>query len=106
MSADWRTLCRGPRVELDGDSVLVRFESGRRHRVQVLETEDAFELHSIIARSSTGRSVRDLSLWLWRLNRAAQLVSFRIDARGRVVASGWIPKAGVTASEFLLVLRR
>lgn len=39
-------------------------------------------------------------------NRVAQLVSFRVDARGRVVASGWISKAGVTATEFLLVLRR
>lgn len=106
MSSGWRTLCRGSRFELEGDSVLVRFESGRSHRVQVRETEDAFEFHSIIVRSSAGRNIRDLSLWLWRLNRAAQLVSFRIDTRGRIVAFGWIPKVGATAAEFQMVLRR
>lgn len=106
MSTDWRALCRGSRVELDGDGVLVRFESGRSHRVQVCEADDTYEFHTIVARSSAGYNARELSLWIWRLNRTAQLVSFRIDTRGRVVASGWVSKTGVTAAEFLTVLRR
>lgn len=52
------------------------------------------------------RPLRAALLRLWRHNRAAQLVSFRIDTRGRVYAEGWIPKAGLTAQEFQLVLRR
>ena len=106
MTAEWRRLCRGSHFEFEGDDVIVRFENGRSHRVQLHETDDAFELHCVVARSIAGRSHRDLSLWIWRVNRAAQLVSFRIDARGRVVASGWMPKAGVTAQEFQMVLRR
>ncbi|MBL9100181.1 MAG: hypothetical protein JNL82_04430 [Myxococcales bacterium] len=106
MGADWRTFCRGSSVEVDGDGVLVRFESGRRHRVRVLATEDAFEFHAVVVRSFAGRSSGDLALRLWRLNRTTQLVSFRIDPRGRIVASGWLPTAGATAREFLMVLRR
>jgi hypothetical protein len=106
MGADWRTFCRGAPVEIDGDSVLVRFDSGRRHRVRVLATEDAFEFHAVVVRSSAVHNPGDLALWLWRLNRTTQIVSFRIDARGRVVASGWLPTAGATAREFLMVLRR
>jgi hypothetical protein len=106
VTADWRRLCRGPNLELDGDEVIVRFENGRSHRVRLGETDETFELHCIVARSTAEFSIPALSLRIWQLNRAAQLVSFRIDARDRVVGSGWMPRAGATAQEFQLVLRR
>ncbi|MFY2559477.1 hypothetical protein ACN469_17725 [Corallococcus terminator] len=105
MGSDWRTLCRGSRVTIDGDDVIVRFENERSHRVRIHETEDVFEFHAVVARAATVRDVQDLPLRLWRYNRAAQLVGFRLDTRGRVYAEGWIPKAGLTAEEFQLVLR-
>ena len=104
--ADWRSLCAGSSAELDGDGVVVRFENGRRHRVQVSETEDAYELHATVARRAAVSDMTDLAARVWRHNRGAQLVSFRIDQRGRVCARGWVPKVGVTAAEFQLVLRR
>ncbi len=106
MATEWHKLCRGARLDLDGEDVLVSFENGRKHRVRVREMEDVFELHAVVARAAAVRDVADLPIRIWRHNRAAQLVSFRIDARDRVYAEGWVPKAGVTAEEFQLVLRR
>jgi hypothetical protein len=106
LASEWRSLCGGLRAEFEGPDVIVRFDSGRAHRVRVLETDEAFEFHAIVARAAAVRDVTDLALRIWRHNRAAQLVSFRIDTRDRVYAEGWVPKAGLTAQEFQLVLRR
>lgn len=106
MEIDWRTLCRAPWVKLEGDDVVVQFENGRSHRVRVRETSELFELHAVVAKRKAGEHVTELADRIWRLNRAAQLVSFRLDGQGRVRGEGWVAKAGVTAEEFQLVLRR
>ena len=103
---DWRDLCRAPRIAFEGDDVVVAFENQRTHRVRVREAEQHYELQAIVAKAAAVRDVKDLPLRIWQHNRAAQLVSFRIDGRGRVFAEGWIPKAGVTPEEFQLILRR
>lgn len=105
MGTEWSALCKAPRIELDGDEATVGFENGRFHRVTVRETDDAFEFHAVVARASAVKEIADLALRIWRQNRAAHLVGFRIDSRGRVCAEGWVPKAGLTALEFQLVLR-
>ena len=106
MAIDWRTLCRVQWLQLEGDDAIVQFENGRSHRVQVRETTEMFELHAIVAKRKAVEHVTDLPNRIWRLNRAAQLVSFRLDGHWRVCAEGWVVKAGVTAEEFQLVLRR
>jgi hypothetical protein len=108
MTTDWRSLCAGPRLEFDGDHVVVTFDGGRKHRVRVSETADTYELHAIVARAAAIWEQRDrpLPVRIWEHNRAAQLVGFRVDTRGRVCAEGWVAKAGLTAEEFQLVLRR
>jgi hypothetical protein len=106
MPTSWRTLCTGPRIRFEGDDVVVSFENGRKHRLRIRETETAFEVHAVVARAAAVKDVTELPLRVWRRNRAAQLVSFRIDTRGRVYAEGWVPKAGITAEEFELVVRR
>ncbi|WP_342375211.1 hypothetical protein NVS55_28445 [Myxococcus stipitatus] len=105
MGSDWRALCRGSRVTIDGDELIVDFENQRSHRVRVRETDEVIEFHAVVARSAAVRDISDLPLRLWRYNRASQLVSFRLDTRGRVYAEGWVPKAGLTAEEFQLTLR-
>jgi hypothetical protein len=104
--SDWRSLCAGPRIQFDGEDVIVGFERGRQHRVRIRETTDLYEMHAIVARAASVGDVRDLPLRIWLHNRGAQLVSFRIDTRGRVYAEGWVAKAGLTAEEFQIVLRR
>ncbi len=106
MGPEWRTLARGLNADINGEDVVVRFENGRFHRVRVHETEEAFEVRAVVAGAASVRGIDDLAIRIWRHNRAAQLVSFRIDTRGRVCAQGWVPKAGVTTEEFQLVLRR
>ncbi|AGC47038.1 hypothetical protein MYSTI_05762 [Myxococcus stipitatus DSM 14675] len=105
MSSDWRVFCRGARVAIDGDELIVDFENQRSHRVRVRETDEVIEFHAVVARAAAVRDIPDLPLRLWRYNRASQLVSFRLDTRGRVYAEGWVPKAGLTAEEFQLTLR-
>ena len=106
MSSSWRSLCAGPRIQFEGEDVLVSFENGRKHRVRLRETDATIEVHAIVARAAWVRDVADLPLRVWLHNRAAQLVSFRIDTRGRLYAEGWVPKAGLTAEELQHVVHR
>jgi len=105
MAREWRAFCRGERLQFDGDDIVVSFDSGRRHRVQVHDTDGAYELHAVVARAAAVKDVPDVPLRIWRHNRGAQLVSFRIDTRERVYAEGWVLKAGLEPQEFQLVLR-
>ncbi|MBZ0116223.1 MAG: hypothetical protein K8H88_04495 [Sandaracinaceae bacterium] len=102
----WHHLCRAPDLALEDDGVLVRFETGRSHRVRVAETESTFEMAAMVARAARVLDSERLPETIWRRNRASQLVSFKTDRRGRVVATAWCPKAGLTAEEFQLVLRK
>lgn len=104
--ASWHHFCQTADIELDGDGAVVRFESGRTHRVRVSETESAFDMVAMVARAARVLDPERLPETVWRRNRASQLVSFKIDARGRVVATAWCPKAGVSSDEFTLVLRK
>ncbi|MBM4185434.1 MAG: hypothetical protein FJ207_14655 [Gemmatimonadetes bacterium] len=106
MSSNWRLLCAGPQIQFDGDDVVVSFENGRKHRVRICETETAIEVHAVVVRAASIREMKDLPLRVWLHNRAAQLVSFRVDARGLVRAQGWVPKAGLTSKELQYVVRR
>ncbi len=103
---DWRALCRGPHIDLDDDGLVVRFENGRAHRVHLEETATTVEVLARVAGRAAVQHVRDLPKRIWLHNRESQLVSFHIDARGRVGARGWAAKAGLTAEELQLVVRR
>jgi hypothetical protein len=88
--ADWRLLCRGAKdVTVDGDAVAVTFANERRHRVDVRDRDDCYELTGIVARSSIVQGLPDVPLRAWRRNRATQLVGFRVDRRGRLVGEAW-----------------
>lgn len=106
MPSDWQDLVAREQMQVDGDYVTVRFANQRAQRVRVQVTADGIELYAVAARAASVRGVSDLPLRIWRQNRGAQLVSFRIDADGGVCATGWLPHAGLTAEEFQLVLRR
>ncbi len=106
MPIDQRALLSGPGLELAGDEIIVSFENARKHRVRLRETDDAIEIHAVVARAAAIKDLSDLPLRVWRHNRAVQLVSFRIDHYGRVYAEGWLPKAGLTSEELRLMVRR
>lgn len=106
MTTNWRSMCDAQTMTVDNDDIVVKFDNGRQHRVQVVETDDTLEIHAIVARVAAIRDIPNLPVRIWRHNRAAQLVSFRLDPRGRVAAQGWLPKAGLSAEEFRLVVQR
>jgi hypothetical protein len=93
-------------MTVEGDRIEVAIAEGRHQRIKVSETEDTYELSSIVAHPAAIASIADVSLRAWRRNRAMQLVGFRLDQKGRLVGEAWIPKAGLSRDEFLLYVRR
>ena len=103
---EWRKLCSSARdVEVDGDSLVVSLQDGRRHRIDVRVSDDAVELRAIVAGRAVVESQEDAALAAWHKNRAVSLVGFRIDRNGRLIGETWIPQAGLTAAEFLIYVR-
>jgi|GEM_PF-619525 len=112
MRIEWHKLCRAPDLEIIGDCVVVLFkESTRRQRVLIRETEDAYELQSIAVRLGTLTPAEhaDLARRMWRRNRGACLVAFRVEGDGRglrLVGEAWAAKAGLTNEEMQMYVRR
>ncbi len=96
----------GRPFSLDGNEATVSVEDGRHHRVCREEPEETIELHALVAKAAAVKTVAGLPLQIWRHNRASQLVGFRQNPRGAVVASGCLAKAGLSKEELQAVLRR
>jgi hypothetical protein len=105
MRPEWTKLCRDEAFTVDGEGVIVTLAHERRHRIEVRDAGDVYELHGIVARGSVVRAQPDLPLRIWERNRATELVGFRIDRRKRLLGESWVPKAGLTAAEFGTYLR-
>jgi len=104
---DWRSLCRGGTdLVVDTDVVTVAVGDGRTQRVRVKATASTYELSSIVVRAAALDEIDDAPLRAWRRNRTSQLVGFRIDERGGLVAVGWVPTVGLTGEEFAGLVRR
>ncbi len=103
---DWRNYCRAlDGISVSGEVVEVVTHNERRQRISVHETADTFELTGVVARAAAIRDIQDVPLRIWRHNRATQLVGFRIDERGRIVGETWVPKAGLSRTEFLFYIK-
>jgi hypothetical protein len=106
MKSEWARLCHRDDIDVDDTGVTVRFYDGRRHRVTVVENDDEYRLHAVVARPATvARIGRELPVDVWLRNRAVSLVGFRHDSRGRLVCEAHVPKADLTAAEFQFYLR-
>jgi hypothetical protein len=104
--SDWKQLCRGAEgLVLDVDSVDVIQTDARRHRIIISETADTYQLTGVVVRSSTLNDLPDASLRAWRRNRTTELVGFKIDQKGRLVGTAWVPKTGLRREEFLMYVR-
>lgn len=105
MTIGWHRYCDARHVSADGTQVTVDLGDDRRHRVSVYDEADAYVVRGLVARRAVVASVPDLSIQVWQRNRAVSLIGFRIDHRDRLVGEAWIPKAGLTATEFQFHLR-
>jgi hypothetical protein len=105
--SDWRTYCRGHKnLQIDSECVIVVFDNGRQQIVRVRDGGEYYELSTIIVKRGKLEGIADVALRAWKRNRLTRLVGFRVDERGHLVGDAWMPKAGIQAAEFLLVLRR
>jgi hypothetical protein len=102
MKTDWRELSRTAGLILLDGGVEVRFDSGRRQRVDVEDGGDALLVRSVAAHAAVVKEVEDPAMLAWVRNRSVSLVGFRVDERGRMIGEAWILKAGLTAAEFQL----
>lgn len=105
MVAEWAKFCQASDLVVDGTNIVITFRDERRHRVTVEEEDDEYVLRAFVVRQSTVDALPDLPLQIWVRNRAVSLVGFRIDHRRRLVGEAWVPKVGITESEFQLYLR-
>lgn len=105
MSHEWHGLCAEPGFDVDEDRIDVELGDGRSHRVRVASTSGTWELTAVVASPSVLNGLDAASIVCWTRNRLSDLVGFRIDGRGRLLANSWIPKAGITSGEFRMQVR-
>jgi hypothetical protein len=105
MAVNWKSFCDASDLTVEHSDVLISFGDDRSHRVRVSESDDEFLLRAFVVRQAVVASITDLPLQVWQRNRAVSLMGFRIDKRRRLVGEAWVPKAGLTGSEFQLYLR-
>jgi len=105
--SEWARMCKGAEsIAIDEKGVLVELSNGRKHRIHVRDQGDAYEFTAVVARPKALEKIDDVSLQAWKRNRAAQLVGFRVDSRGRLVGESWVPKIGLDADEFCMYIHR
>ena len=103
MATDWRPWVSD--MEVADNAISVNLARNRTHTVYVLEHRDGWELSGesadAAALEASGISLADL----WRRNRRLDLVGYVVDGDGTAWVSAWLPHAGTTAEEFVLVAR-
>ena len=103
---DWQTFCKGStNLSVNGEVIDVMTTETRRHRIVVRDMPDVFELTGVVIRTSAVEKIPDVSLRIWRRNRATELIGFKVDQKGRLVGEAWIPKAGLSRDEFLFYVK-
>lgn len=104
---DWRAYVKGDRgLTVKGDTLTVKFASGRTQVVSVADAGESYALTAVAARATALSDLNDPDHRAWVINRSVDLVGCRVDDRGRFVGEAWVPKPGLTAVEFVLVVRR
>ena len=104
VTGEWRAWCVAPDLTVERDVVDVLVGRSRKHRISVEEQEAAFRLVGVVV-GSRRSDLDDLERDAWQRNRRLLLVGMRFDERDRLVGESWVPKAGLTQSEFLVHLR-
>lgn len=90
---------------VDGSSVGVTLQDGRKHCVEVSKQANELVLSAFVVKQSVVSSLPKLPLEIWKRNRSASLVGFRIDKKNRLIAECRIPTHGLTSEEFQFYMR-
>lgn len=98
MRDEWRGWAQALGWEAEGDSFLVQVGS-RRQRVTIVHDSDVTLLRSRVARRAVLNGITEPELRAWQRNRVSELVGFRVDRQGIMVAETPIP-AGTGRQEW------
>lgn len=105
-TTEWRSWCKGQAdLKVASGALVVELGDDRRQVVQVTAGEDCLELSSNVLRPGLVKA-EDVVFRAWRRNRITRLVGFKVDKRGWLIATAWTPIAGLTAAEFVALVRR
>lgn len=102
VTTDWRPWVSD--MDVADNAINVSLARNRAHTVYVVEHSDGWEISGesadVSALEAAGISLADL----WRRNRRLDLVGYVVDGNGTAWVSAWLPDAGTTAEEFVLVV--
>jgi hypothetical protein len=98
MRDSWREWARALGWEAEGDAFWVQVGS-RRQRVTIVHESDVTLLRSRVARRAILNGITEPEIRAWQRNRVSELVGFRIDRQGVMVAETPIP-AGAGRQEW------
>jgi hypothetical protein len=104
MVADWKSYCHASDFDVEDDTVVVYLPGSRMQCVFIDDEQDTYRLTSVVARTAVVTKIEALPLQVWERNRGSELVGFKMDAKGRLIGEAWVPKAGLTGSEFTTYL--
>jgi hypothetical protein len=92
MSDSWRGWARARGWDLEADGFWVKVGNRRQH-VAVVEESVLTLLRSRVARRAILNKITEPELRAWQRNRVSELVGFRVDRQGVMVAETPIPSA-------------
>lgn len=98
MRDNWRDWARHLGWAVEGDGFWVQVGS-RRQRVTIVLDSDMTLLRSRVARRAIVNAITEPELRAWQRNRVSELVGFRIDRQGVMVAETPVP-SGVGRQEW------
>jgi hypothetical protein len=90
MRGDWRQWVRALDWEIDGDGFWVQV-GHRRQRVTVVDEAGMTLLRSRVARKAILKNVTEPEMRAWQRNRVSELVGFRVDRQGVMIAEIPVP---------------
>lgn len=76
----------------------------RRHAVRLSEVDGAIRMEATVATAATVDLMDDPHLWTWRVNRASNLVGFRVNGQKRLLAEAVAPTIALSNEEFVTYL--
>lgn len=105
MTDNWLKMASVEDFSVDGSSVGVTLQDGRKHCVEVSKQANELVLRAFVVKQSVVNSLPELPLEIWKRNRSTSLVEFRIDKKNRLIAECRIPTHGLTSEEFQFCMR-
>src|SRR5262245_34692667 len=103
---DWKDLSRRAGLRLRDGAIEVHATDERRQLVSVAEDEPgSVRIWTVVAHRNVVERLDKPELIAWVRNRYVEIVDFRIDARGRLIAEALVATAGLTAEEWAFYAR-